>query len=189
MGKHQILVNDIPPQGQHILVDNPEIWDNPLDEFHMQCRIVDPISAALNLIPMPGGIMIRGTIKGDIEMPCNRCAEPMQVTLDAPIERFENSPDAALGYHDDLDDDLDSEGEILSHIKIENAVPVLDLADLCWEEFMLALPLRPICATDCKGLCTICGTNLNENTCLCEQEGGDSRLAVLRSIKIKADKK
>ncbi len=187
MGKHQIIVNDIPPQGQHIVVDNPEIWSDPLDEFHMQCRIVDPVSATLNLIPMPGGVMIRGQMIGNIEVPCNRCAEPMQVSLDAQIERFESSPDAALGYSDDFDDDdLDSEGEVLSHIKIENAVPVLNVADLCWEEFMLALPLRPICTTDCKGLCTICGANLNDSTCLCRQEGGDARFAVLRNLKVKA---
>ncbi len=186
MGKYYISINDIPKQGQHIVVDNQEIWDTPLDEFHMQCRIVEPVSTTLHLMPVPGGIMVRGQLEGHIEVPCNRCAEPMQVKLEAPIERFEASPDAALGYSD-VDDDLDIDAEVASHIKIENAVPVLDVADLCWEEFMLALPLRPICATSCKGLCAICGTNLNENACLCEQEGGDARLAVLRTMKIKSE--
>ncbi len=186
MGKHHIFINDIPPTGQHIAVDNQEVWSKPLDEFHMQCRIVDNISAELDLIPMPGGLMVRGKIEGNIEVPCNRCAEPMQISLDSQIERFESAPDTALGYDDDMDDDFDSED--LGHIRIENAVPILDVAGLCWEEFMLAFPLRPICMTDCQGLCGVCGTNLNENTCLCKQDNGDARLAILRTIKIKGEK-
>ncbi len=189
MSKHYIAINDIPKEGRHIVVNDQDIWSEPLDEFHMQCQLVEPISAQLDLTPIPGGVMIRGTLNGSVELPCNRCAESMSVAISANIERFEGSPDMALGYVDDDDEeDYDEEGEALSHIIIENATPVLDVAGLCWEEFMLAFPLRPICAAECKGLCAVCGTNLNEETCLCTQEGGDARLAILRSVKIKSEK-
>ena len=36
------------------------------------------------------------------------------------------------------------------------------------EQFYLALPMKPLCRQDCKGLCPHCGTNLNTETCQCQ---------------------
>ncbi len=186
MGKHHISINDIPKEGLHVVVDDQDIWTGPLDEFNMQCQIVEPVSARLDLLPLPGGVMVKGTIGGSVELSCNRCIESMRVDINAQIERFEGSSDMALGYEDDDEECFDESGEIVSHIKVENAQTILDVAGLCWEEFMLAFPLNPLCSVDCKGLCAVCGTNLNEEKCLCTQDSGDARLAVLRSVKIKS---
>ena len=59
---------------------------------------------------------------------------------------------------------------------------LLDLAAVCWEEFVLALPPTPLCQEGCKGLCARCGANLNAGPCGCPPEEGDPRLAVLRGL-------
>ena len=41
----------------------------------------------------------------------------------------------------------------------------IDLAPLVREYMLLALPISPLCNPDCKGLCPICGENLNEAAC------------------------
>lgn len=41
----------------------------------------------------------------------------------------------------------------------------IDLSDLVSEYALLELPIRPLCQEDCKGLCTICGNNLNLGLC------------------------
>ena len=43
----------------------------------------------------------------------------------------------------------------------------LDLGELMREQFVLALPMKPLCREACKGLCPQCGTNLNKATCDC----------------------
>ena len=43
----------------------------------------------------------------------------------------------------------------------------IDLGELMHEQFVLALPMKPLCAEACKGLCVHCGTNLNKGTCDC----------------------
>ena len=58
----------------------------------------------------------------------------------------------------------------------------IDLAPLVREEMLLAVPISPICRPDCKGLCPICGENLNETECHHEDEAVDSRLSVLKSL-------
>ena len=55
------------------------------------------------------------------------------------------------------------------------------------EEFLiLALPYTVTCSTQCKGLCSVCGQNLNTAMCECiVQEPIDSRFAALKDIKLK----
>jgi uncharacterized protein len=49
---------------------------------------------------------------------------------------------------------------------------------------MLALPTRPLCAEDCRGLCDSCGANLNREACDCADTGGDPRMAIFRTLKV-----
>jgi len=58
----------------------------------------------------------------------------------------------------------------------------LDVIDLVREQFQLALPMKPLCADGCRGLCAVCGANLNRTECGCAPKWEDPRLAVLKSI-------
>ena len=58
----------------------------------------------------------------------------------------------------------------------------IDLDHLLREQFHLALPMKPLCSDSCHGLCPICGTNLNRETCACTREWQDPRLDALRAL-------
>ena len=58
----------------------------------------------------------------------------------------------------------------------------LDLGEILREQILLALPMYPRCREDCRGLCPVCGANLNETECGCERGQTDPRLIVLKSI-------
>ena len=58
----------------------------------------------------------------------------------------------------------------------------IDLAPLVRDEMMVAIPISPLCSTECKGLCPTCGENLNENPHTHEEVEIDPRLAVLKSL-------
>jgi len=47
----------------------------------------------------------------------------------------------------------------------------------------LALPMKAICRSDCRGLCPHCGASLNNEQCRCEKHGSDPRLAPLARLK------
>jgi len=59
---------------------------------------------------------------------------------------------------------------------------VIDLHPILREYAVLEIPISPLCKPDCKGLCPICGNNLNESTCNHEDDSGDPRLASLKSL-------
>ena len=58
----------------------------------------------------------------------------------------------------------------------------VDLRSAVEDNFCTSLPIRFLCSQDCKGLCHVCGKNLNDGACDCENEEIDPRLAVLKSF-------
>jgi uncharacterized protein len=59
----------------------------------------------------------------------------------------------------------------------------LFLTDVLAEQVLLAIPMKIICRSDCKGLCPHCGANLNSDECRCESHPGDPRMAPLARLK------
>jgi uncharacterized protein len=58
---------------------------------------------------------------------------------------------------------------------------VVDIDKPLMDNIILALPMKTICSEDCKGLCKICGTNLNIKNCNCdEREIVDPRMEILK---------
>jgi len=58
----------------------------------------------------------------------------------------------------------------------------IDLSGLVWEALALELPMKPVCSDECRGLCPVCGGNLNENDCGCRAEETDPRLLPLKKL-------
>ena len=67
----------------------------------------------------------------------------------------------------------------------ESALHTLDNIDmdaLLKKELMGLVPIQILCRDDCKGLCKVCGTNLNHGTCNCDDFVPDPRLSVFNDI-------
>ena len=59
---------------------------------------------------------------------------------------------------------------------------VIDLDEILREQIILALPMYPRCSPECRGLCPVCGIDLNQETCDCQRDEIDPRLAVLKTF-------
>jgi uncharacterized protein len=60
-----------------------------------------------------------------------------------------------------------------------NVIDISGSIDACiFEE----LPMQPLCKEDCKGLCPVCGIDLNENECNCDTTVYDPRFAIFRNL-------
>jgi uncharacterized protein len=110
-----------------------------------------------------------------LELQCSRCAEPFTFPVDVPFDLY------YLPHADNT-----GEGEVeIEEDDLETAFykdDVIDLGQLMKEQFYLALPMKPLCAEDCRGLCPQCGANLNQLTCNCVSGWTDPRLDALRSL-------
>jgi uncharacterized protein len=61
----------------------------------------------------------------------------------------------------------------------------VDLTANIREDIILELPQRALCQPECKGLCPVCGRDLNESACQCQASRGDLRWQALDQIKLK----
>ena len=53
---------------------------------------------------------------------------------------------------------------------------------LVYEEILLGFPMKVLCQEDCKGICKVCGANLNQGECGCVRTEPDPRMSVIRDI-------
>lgn len=58
----------------------------------------------------------------------------------------------------------------------------IDLELLLREYALLEVPISPVCKPDCKGLCPVCGEDLNKTDCGHSGSGSDSPFAALKSL-------
>ena len=58
----------------------------------------------------------------------------------------------------------------------------LNVDELINDELLLEWPTKILCREDCKGICKICGRNLNDGECGCDDFVPDPRLAVIKDL-------
>jgi len=109
--------------------------------------------------------LVQGTIRGGIRVRCDRCLEPYHRDLESLFHVYLVAPGkGADGEEIEL---LDEDMEV-DFIKGDT----IDLSDIIREQIYLSLPMKSICKESCRGLCSVCGANLNESSCLCGNAEG-----------------
>ena len=91
-----------------------------------------------------GGVLISGKISTVVSGHCGRCLAPVSLELSAEnLQLF---------------------------FEIEENQELLDVSEDVRAELLLNLPMNPLCSSDCRGLCHVCGTDLNKSSCKCSAE-------------------
>ncbi|NLJ60700.1 MAG: DUF177 domain-containing protein, partial [Firmicutes bacterium] len=65
---------------------------------------------------------------------------------------------------------------------------VVDISKEVSAHLALSLPIQLVCSSECKGLCPVCGKDLNDGDCACPDEEGDIRLAPIAQLYLGQDK-
>jgi|LSQX01.3.fsa_nt_gb uncharacterized protein len=112
-------------------------------------------------------IYIEGKAAVKLDLQCVRCLQNFNCVLD--LEFKESFPLSREGQ-------TDSEHLIIEH-------GFVDLTPYFRELVLLNLPLKALCQENCRGICPLCGRNLNFEECNCTYDNVDPRLAVLKKFK------
>ena len=75
--------------------------------------------------------------------------------------------------------------DILYAYKLHDVQNDIDLTPHIREEFLLRLPIMPLCSENCRGICPDCGKKLNENTCRCNKAVKPSASDILDDLDLK----
>ena len=125
-------------------------------------------------------VKISGTVKNYSNQFVLFC--DMETTFKAECARCLEQFDKKISFS--MEEALGSE-DCLECLKIvQNSI---DIDEAVYTNLSLNLSQKFLCKEDCKGLCFVCGTNLNENECKCDKEVTDPRFDVLKKLLIKDD--
>ncbi len=125
------------------------------------------------------GVELVATFETVVHLHCSRCLAPFDLAVGRTFRLFllpdlgEATATAWEGGKDDPDalDLYPLEGE------------TVDFGVVLQEQVDLALPYRPLCRPDCRGLCPGCGADLNREPCRCEAPV-DERFRALADLKL-----
>ena len=147
-----------------------EVWEEG-DAY----QIVTPVDLSFDIHKDHDKFRLVGEVRAELELPCGRCLEPFRLPVTVPFDLRYLPASAASTQAEGEVEDEDLE---VSYYRDD----AIDLAQLLREQFYLALPMKPLCREDCRGLCPHCGTNLNTSSCTCAATWDDPRLAPLRAL-------
>ena len=113
----------------------------------------DKVTLSGNFSAAGKSVLIEGQLTAAANARCAKCLSPAHVDVTVPFRE--------IFVQDGDPEDPD---------KFAFEGYSLDLSHLTLSLALLELPLRFLCGEDCKGLCPVCGTNLNKQTCTCRKE-------------------
>ena len=132
------------------------------------------LTGPVRLMHTQGGVLVQGRLYALATLSCSRCLELVSVPLDVELEEiFTPTIDILTGRP------VKSEEEDRA-LWIDDR-HLLDLGEVLRQDVLVALPMHVVCREECRGLCPVCGQNLNQGSCGCTPEP-DARWAALLDL-------
>ncbi len=138
--------------------EDPEIID--IDD--PVAAFPSPIRYRLRLTRVGRMLLVRGRLETTGRFTCSLCLEEFS----GPIRVDDFGREVEIGTE---------EGKI-------------DLTPDIREDIILAIPAKPLCRADCRGICLLCGRDLNRGDCGCPAPADDSPFAQLTRLTVKKPK-
>ena len=132
------------------------------------------MSGSVRLMRTDRGVWVSAGLDAEAPCQCGRCLTPYGQAIRMEIEEeylpySEPGPGASA-------DDPDAEAPRIDEEQF------LDMTGVIAQYVDLSLPMKPVCGSECKGLCVHCGSDLNVSTCRCDTELFDIRWAPLADV-------
>ena len=136
-----------------------------------------PLEGTAKVTKVAQTIIVKGTVRTLLRLHCARCLKEFSYPLSASFDlSLYPSKEASLEEEIELaEEEMESGfyqgGEIL-------------LSEIACEQIFLEIPYQPVCNEGCKGLCPVCGKDLNLGPCGCPREDFETGFAVLGKLKL-----
>jgi uncharacterized protein len=149
------------------------------------CEFRKPLKISVKAFKIKRLYEVDGHFETQIRLSCSRCLKD----FDTPL-----ASDFALTYAREVQGLMDVLDEKEIELKLEEVGLLyfrgeeINLQQGIQEQVVMALPVQPLCAQDCKGLCPQCGSDLNLKDCGCKRKVSSNTFAVLKNLRIDKSK-
>lgn len=125
---------------------------------------IEYLRGDLRLSRTKEGILLQAQLEVSVKAQCSRCLIDVNHPIKLNLEELYTT--SRIG---DIEFVIDEGG-------------ILDLAPLLRAETLIEGEHRILCKPDCQGICAVCGTNKNTDSCNCESDDIDPRFAALKQL-------
>ena len=157
---------------KHVREDSPDLLEPPVVRLH------GTVTAGPDDAKPSEGARLAGRVEGPLQLRCCRCLEPFDQPLGAGFRLTLRAEAPPVEDSDHLVDSSET-----GFFEIDGGK--LELSAVAAEQVYLNLPQKPLCRSECAGLCPTCGVNRNLLECDCRVETMDPRLQALQQIRDK----
>lgn len=170
----KVAFTDIPKAGNRYEISD-DAWF-PESELYR----IAPVQAELVLNRKGDNqVVVQGFLRTGVRLACDRCLADYDFPVDADFHLVLEVPTDESWHIKELE----CSGTDLDTVLLSE--PVVDFWDILRQQLYLSLPDKLICSPQCRGLCPICGIDLNTGECSCVPEIKESPFAVLAALKKK----
>ena len=146
-----------------------------------ECEFAAPIRTALKALRIGDMVEVDGDIETSVCLPCSRCLQPFETALHShfAVTYMQQSEEAAA---DGEPQEIELSVEDIGIVYFQGEK--INLLETIQEQVIMEFPLRALCRSDCKGLCSRCGADLNRDSCNCDRRSSPGNFAVLKNLKL-----
>ncbi len=135
----------------------------PFEETSFQdlgtVTLLEPVTGTFFLANVGTGYHLTGSFHTRVSQPCVRCLEPVEEEIDFSVSEL---------Y---LLNGEETEQEDVFVLQSDE----LDVTDIVRQNLLMEVDEFPLCKEDCKGLCPVCGVNLNKTVCIHQQKESEEK--------------
>jgi len=136
-----------------------------------------PLQAEVKIEKASRLVLINGKIQTELRLQCVRCLKefpyPLSTTFELTLQPLKEAPS---------EEETELGGEEMELNFFEGGE--IHLSEIACEQIFLEIPYKPLCQEGCKGLCPICGKDLNLSACECVKEELTSGFSALKKLKL-----
>jgi len=140
--------------------------------------ILEPVSVHVRAQREYDHIRVNAEASTRMKVTCSRCLTDFDTAVKTSFTIFYRKGDPGTPSEDEVE---------LAEVDLIAASYQGDEIDLdpeIGDQVVMEIPIKPLCSDACRGLCTVCGADLNKGECGCSRESGDLRFTALKNLKL-----
>lgn len=159
-----IDIERLPKEGLTLSKDFEFVSEDLVEESAV---FLQPAHADVVIKKVGDEIAIKGRITACLSFVCSRCLTPYRFPVDSAFDLV-FLPEEFDQTRDELEEDDIEQGFYYGGS--------INLSEVILEQLNLTFPIKPLCSTDCEGLCAVCGQIRHAGQCGCQVKEPDLRV-------------
>jgi uncharacterized protein len=143
-----------------------------------ECQFLLPVTVSLSVAKEFDHIRVQGNVGTAVRLSCSRCLSEYSSELASNFTIFYTKAATAQP-----EDEVELGEQDL--ISASYSGDEIDFSDEVAEQILLEIPYKPLCSEECKGLCSSCGTDLNNSDCTCNSSVVTMAFSSLKGLTVK----